>query len=119
MQAAKPAAWLIEGLLIYLSADEAANLLTAVGNLCAPGSQLAFEHGNIGDASLLEQARGMPAMDQYTSLWKGGLGVDARDWLDRYGWQVQTLDGAALAVSYGRTAPAHSGGGFLTAIRHA
>ncbi|WP_051163612.1 SAM-dependent methyltransferase [Nocardia brevicatena] len=73
-----PTAWLAEGLLLYLAADEAARLLTAVGELSTPGSQLAFEHGGIAGAALLAQARGIPAMKQYTPLWQGGLGEDAK-----------------------------------------
>lgn len=118
-QPAQPTAWLAEGLLIYLSADQAARLLTAVGELSAPTSQLAFEHGNIADTSLLAQAHAIPAMDQYTSLWKGGLGANPPDWLSRHGWQIHTHDRAALAASYGRAAPASSNGGFVTAVRRA
>jgi methyltransferase (TIGR00027 family) len=118
-QPTRPTAWLAEGLLIYLSAEEAARLLTAVGELSAPGSQLAFEHGNIADSPLLAQARAMPAMAPVTSLWKGGLGAHAPDWLTRHGWQAHTHDRATLATTYGRAVPASSNGGFLTAVRRA
>lgn len=104
-QPTQPTAWLAEGLLIYLSADQAAHLLTSVGELSASASQLAFEHGTIADTSLLAQARAMPAMDQFTSLWKGGLGAHAPDWLIHHGWQVQTHDRAALAAAHGRAVP--------------
>jgi methyltransferase (TIGR00027 family) len=114
---AQPTAWLVEGLLIYLSAEEAAGLLTATGELSAPASQLAFEHGSIAEGPLLAEARAMPAMNQFTKLWKGGLGTDAPDWLARQGWQVHTHDRAALAAAYGRAVPASSSGGFLTAVR--
>jgi len=116
-QPTRPTAWLAEGLLIYLSADQAAHLLTAVGELSAPTSQLAFEHGGLADSRLLAQARAMPAMDQFTNLWKGGLGADAPRWLARRGWQVQTHDHAALATAYDRAAPGSAGGGFVTAVR--
>jgi methyltransferase (TIGR00027 family) len=116
-QPTQPTAWLVEGLLIYLSADQAAHLLTSVGELSAPASQLAFEHGTIADTSLLAQARAMPAMDQFTKLWKGGLGADAPDWLIRHGWQTQTHDRAALAAAHGRAMPGSSSGGFVTAVR--
>jgi len=110
-------AWLAEGLLIYLSAEEAARLITATGRLSAPGSRLSFERGDIADAALLAEARQMPAMDKYTALWKGGLGEDASDWLARHGWRTQTHDFATVAASYGRPAPGSVGGGFLTALR--
>jgi methyltransferase (TIGR00027 family) len=112
-----PTAWLAEGLLLYLTADEAAGLLTEVGGLSAPDSQLSFEHGTKADTALLTQARAMPTMDGYTSLWNGGLGEDAPGWLRQRGWQPQLHNRAELAASYGRPVPASSSGAFLTAAR--
>jgi methyltransferase (TIGR00027 family) len=116
-QRTRPTAWLAEGLLIYLSADQAASLLTEVGQLSVPASQVAFEHGTIAGSPLLSRARATPAMDELTRLWKGGLGADAPDWLVRRGWRVEIHDRAALAAAYGRAAPGASRGGFVTAVR--
>jgi methyltransferase (TIGR00027 family) len=117
-QPAQPTAWLVEGLFVYLSADEAGRLLTTVGELSAPASQLAFEQANTSDTSLIARARAIPAMDRFTALWKGGLGAGASEWLAGHGWQVRTHDLAALVASYGRalTRPS-SGGGFVNAVR--
>ena len=117
LRPSEPTAWLAEGLLIYLSAEEAARLLAAVGRLSAPGSSLSFERGDLADATLLAEARQVPAMDEYTALWKGGLGEDAPEWLAKHGWRTQTHDLAAVAASYGRPAPGSAGGDFLTALR--
>jgi methyltransferase (TIGR00027 family) len=114
---AEPTAWLAEGLLIYLSAAEAARLLAAVGELSAPGSQLALEHRTTADTRLLDQARAIPALAEVTLLWKGGLGENARDWLARHGWRAQSHDRAALAAAHGRPLTGPSVGGFLTAVR--
>jgi methyltransferase (TIGR00027 family) len=114
---AAPTAWLAEGLLIYLTADEAARLLTNIGQLSAPGSRLAFEHGDIASSALLTRARGLPTMGEYTSLWRGGLGQDAPGWLSRHGWRPTPHDRAEVAACYGRAMPAASGGGFVTAVR--
>jgi methyltransferase (TIGR00027 family) len=114
---ARPAAWLAEGLLLYLTAGEASRLLTAVSELSAPGSQLAFEHDPEAPAALAGQARQMPALQPYASLWKGGLGGDAPRWLAGHGWQPQSHDLAAVAASYGRPVPGPARGGFLTAVR--
>lgn len=114
---AAPTAWLAEGLLIYLTADEAARLLTGIGQLSAPGSRLAFEHGEMAGSALLDQARGLPEMAEYTSLWKGGLGQDAPGWLSRHGWRPTLHDLAEVAACHGRPVPAASGGGFVTAVR--
>src|SRR5258708_6411040 len=96
----RPAAWLAEGLLLYLTADEARQLLTGVSELSAPGSQLSFEHSPMAAAALTAQARQIPAMQQYASLWKGGLGDDAPRWLASHGWQPQQHELAALASIY-------------------
>jgi methyltransferase (TIGR00027 family) len=112
-----PAAWLAEGLLLYLTADEARRLLTALTQLSAPGSRLSFEHSPSGAAALTGQARQMPALQQYASLWKGGLGDDAPRWLTGHGWQPQFHELAALSDSYRRPVPRPARGGFLTAVR--
>jgi len=111
------AAWLAEGLLIYLTADQARRLLTAITELSAPGSQLSFEHSPMATATLTDQARHMPAMRQYTKLWKGGLGDDAPRWLTSHGWQPEYRELATLAATYQRPLPSQASGGFLTAIR--
>jgi len=112
-----PTAWLIEGLLIYLTADEAAGLLTAVDGLSAPGSRLSCEHRDNVSNSLLALARSRPSMDEVTALWKGGLGEDLARWLGRAGWGVTTYDGTTLAESYGRADPEAASVGFLTAVK--
>jgi methyltransferase (TIGR00027 family) len=111
-------AWLAEGLLIYLSADEAAALLTDITSLSAPGSEVAFEHGSIADNPMLSAARTTPAMSEYTTMWKGGLGTGAPTWLTGHGWRVRLHDAADLAESYQRPAPAGARGGFVTATLH-
>lgn len=108
---------LAEGLLLYLTAEDAVGLLTDIGELSAPGSQLSFEHGSIATSALFTQARTLPGMGQYAALWKGGLGEDAPGWLASHGWQPHFHDRAALAAAYGRPVPQASDGGFLTAVR--
>jgi len=112
-----PAGWLAEGLLIYLSAAEAERLLDGISQLSAPGSQLAFEHSPMAAATLADQARQMPAMRQYTKLWKGGLGNGAPRWLTGHRWQPALHELAILAAAYQRPVPAQARGGFLTATR--
>lgn len=115
--AGMPTAWLAEGLLAYLSADHVVRLLTTIGGLSAPISRFACEHGAIADDSLLARARTMPAMAEYTALWKGGLGADTPEWLRRHGWGVDLRDLATVAATLGRPVPDAASGGFLTAVR--
>ncbi len=114
---AVPTAWLAEGLLIYLDADEAASLLTTIGGLSARGSQLACERANFADAAVLEQAMARFGPGHFSALWKGGLGYDAADWLAEHGWEVYAHDMVRVAAAYGREASYQLGGGLLTAIR--
>ncbi|MGI8330533.1 SAM-dependent methyltransferase [Actinomadura scrupuli] len=114
---AVPAVWLAEGLLIYLTFDEAGRLLTSVGELSAPGSRLSFEYSPVAESPLLTRATRTPGMDRYTALWKGGLGEDAPGRLTGLGWRPRFHELAALAASYGRPAPHTTVSGFLTAVR--
>lgn len=111
-----PTAWLIEGLLLYLAADEAARLLINVGELSAPGSQISFEHVSEGSDAVLAQVAALPGMSQYAALWKGGLGSSAPDWLAANGWRPELRGAAEFAASCGRPVQGEPGG-FLTAVR--
>ncbi len=113
---AEPTAWLAEGLLIYLTADEVTELLRSVGDLSAPGSWLACERANFADPALLEQAQTLFGPEHFSALWKGGLGYDAADWLPAHGWEVHAHDVALIAAAYDRPADEGVGGGFLTAV---
>jgi methyltransferase (TIGR00027 family) len=108
-------AWLLEGLLIYLSRAEADHLLTMLDGLSAPGSRVAFEFEEIDAGTLKEQARRLPVVAEYAALWQGGE-PEAPGWLARHGWRVERQDGRDVCARYGRAARA-SPGGFITAIR--
>ncbi|MGH3502639.1 MAG: SAM-dependent methyltransferase [Nocardioidaceae bacterium] len=117
LDAAQSTAWLAEGLLTYLTAEEAHQLLTTVRVLSAPGSQLALEGDAAVAPSILAQARQLPAMQRFTALWKGGLGADPAHWLLDHGWTTQTHDLHELAAAYSRPAPTSAEGRLITAGR--
>ncbi|EIV92275.1 SAM-dependent methyltransferase [Frankia sp. QA3] len=109
--------WLVEGLLPYLDAEQAARLLTTVGQLSAPGSLLGFEY-QAADTWLLDELRAMPELAEFAALLKGGLGKPAVAWLPQHGWQVlRARLRADLAVETGRPAPGPPADGFLIAAR--
>lgn len=110
-------AWLAEGLIVYLSKQEAARLLTVISKLSAPHSQLAFEHGTTADAFLLARARTMPGMAQFIALWQGDRGDDIPKELARNGWEVTTHDLSVLAELLDRVVPDHVCGEFITSMR--
>ena len=109
----RPTAWLLEGLLIYLSAREATHLLTTMHELSAPGSRTAFEFEEIDAGTLREQADRLPVVAEYAALWHGGP-TDAPGWLARHGWRWAAHDATDLSARYGRAA---CSGGFVTATR--
>lgn len=115
---ARPTAWLVEGLLIYLSADQAARLLTGVGTLSHPGSQLALERGDYAP-SLISETRTTARGARLAALWQGGLGQDHAAWLGEHGWQAVRHDMGQAAAGYGRPAPYDTRSGFVTATRAA
>jgi methyltransferase (TIGR00027 family) len=112
-----PTAWTAEGLLTYLSHDTAASLLTRITDLSRAGSQLALETARIADDSTLTEASAVPALEQVSTLWEGGLHDDATQWLRGRGWEVEEHDRATLAASYHRPISDTSTGGYLTATR--
>ncbi len=108
----RPTAWLVEGLLVYLTAEEAAALLSTVGELSAPGSRLALERGRSGNTVLDD-----PSIAHVTSLWKDGLGAGTADWLADHGWHIENHPLDTVAAHYGRPMANASGTGFVTAVR--
>jgi len=103
-------AWLAEGLLVYLTAEETLALLTEVSRLSAPGSQLATEGGRGAVSPAREVGR-------LTALWKGGLGRNPASWLDDHGWRCNTPDLTSVATALGRPPAAPSDSGFVIADR--
>lgn len=106
----EPAAWLAEGLLVYLTAEEVAGLFTGIGELSAPGSALSFETGG----RLLDRARRVPGMRAVRELWKGGI-EDPAGWLAGHGWEVGFHPAAAYSESVGRPLEAGGDEGFVVA----
>jgi methyltransferase (TIGR00027 family) len=112
----EPTAWLVEGLLIYLTATEADRLLSTITTLSADGSRIAFERG---DRSFQDQAVNSPSMQRYSSLWKGGLDRPASEWLTEHGWRPTEHPFGPVAEAYGRPTRTAATSGFVTAIRGA
>lgn len=109
-QPSEPTAWLIEGLLVYLTAEEAARLLGMVGYLSAPGSRLSC------NVRTVPESEHRPNVARFTDLWKGGLGRDLPGWLTGHGWDVRVDERDVVANSYGRPSPSTAPGGYLTAV---
>jgi O-methyltransferase involved in polyketide biosynthesis len=109
-ESGRVSAWAAEGLLVYLSHDDAARLLTDVTSLSAPESRLSFDHDLPG------QARDMAGMEEIAAMWRGGLGEDPSTWLHERGWNVESIARSTLARVCGRELLDQTGG-FFTATR--
>lgn len=109
----EPVAWIIEGLLIYLTEEENDQMMRRVAALSAPGSRLGltlsgFRDGlpegggpRTGDDPL---AHGRGAM----ALWRSEGPEDPVAWLDAYGWDATVHATAERAAAYGRPLTATS-----------
>lgn len=115
--ATRPTAWLVEGLLVYLTAGEVARLLSTVASLTVAGSRLFLEHGGIAPTAIDASVWSVPVVRAIASLWRGGMGEATPGWLAGNGWAVRTHALDAVAESYQRPAPVATVGGFVTATR--
>jgi methyltransferase (TIGR00027 family) len=112
---AEPTAWLVEGLLVYLSAADAANLLSRVTELSAPGSGISCEHHDRPRTTTGQERD--PRLRRLLALWQGGLGTRTAAWLAEHDWHVEVHDGQRLARSYGRDEPGHRVSNLLIGTR--
>jgi methyltransferase (TIGR00027 family) len=103
---AVPTAWLVEGLLLYLSMADNDRLMATVTALSSPGSRLAFDH--------MDDSANNRAVVRETAAAVRKMGVefmstldDPVGWLAGYGWRATVARIPALGLSYGRPLPEH------------
>ncbi|MEU6994885.1 SAM-dependent methyltransferase [Streptomyces sp. NPDC046465] len=115
----RPTAWVAEGVLPYLTAEQARHLVNDVGRLSAPGSRLVFEHSDKPgpDPRAAVSARTTPGADRISTMVRGGLGAEGRDWVAARGWSIETTERGALGPLYGRPDDRLAGGQFVIATR--
>ncbi|MFI1104344.1 SAM-dependent methyltransferase [Streptomyces melanogenes] len=97
----RPTAWLVEGLLMYLSDEAGDALLGEMSALSAPGSRIMLEQL---EAAMLGE-EGKPSRDRLAS--QGARWLSARDdlqsWLAGHGWHAEVYSGADPRIGHGRT----------------
>ncbi|WP_394850037.1 SAM-dependent methyltransferase [Pendulispora brunnea] len=97
---ASPTAWLVEGLLFYLTNDDGDRLLERVTQLSAPGSWLGVEHVN--RATLDAMGAVLSRLAQGGAPWQSFIeNPDA--WMARLGWVSRVSPHDELALRYGRS----------------
>ncbi|MBF9523772.1 SAM-dependent methyltransferase [Mycobacteroides chelonae] len=114
--AAKPTAWLAEGLLPYLPAEAQDSLFVSIGALSAPGSHIAVE-GYEGKLVLDESEEEAARREQVRAAFKTAVDVDVAienliyedenradpaEWLGAHGWSVTKTDAHDEMARLGR-----------------
>jgi methyltransferase (TIGR00027 family) len=111
-----PTAWLIEGLLPFLSARAQHDVFARLDGLSAPASRLAAEDfvGAVGFQQAVEQQRAMDAVDDQLGkhgsldpgdVWHDDANSNCADWFRSRGWHTTCLDSREEAERLGRPAP--------------
>jgi methyltransferase (TIGR00027 family) len=110
--AAKPSAWIVEGLLIYLPADAQQQLFTNVDALASSGSHIAIEDGAPMDpdafAAAVDEERAANAEgDQrlFFQLVYNEQYAPAEQWFGDHGWTVVATPLANYLREAGRPVP--------------
>jgi methyltransferase (TIGR00027 family) len=88
--AGRPTLWVVEGLLFFLTEEQAAGLLATLGLVSAPGSQLAAD---LFSAQLLRSPftrNFLELLREDGTPWQFGTD-EPEDFLARHGWKVQDL----------------------------
>jgi len=111
----QPSAWLIEGLLMYLTEEVADDMLAEVTRASAPGSWLLVEHL---DTRMLGEG-GRTVQDAVKS--QNSVMISARDdvadWLAGYGWRASLHAGSDPEIGYGRVLPEMPAGWLACAVQ--
>lgn len=98
---AQPTAWLVEGLLMYLTEASGDALVAQATSLSAPGSTILVEQLQ----AMMLGEEGKPARTLVES--QGARWLSARDdiegWLASHGWQVAQYAGSDPRISHGRS----------------
>ncbi|MCL4534090.1 MAG: SAM-dependent methyltransferase [Bacteroidetes bacterium] len=107
-------AWLLEGILMYLTENERDNLLEWVGDLSTAGSRLALEPPAWTIPASLVPSLTLGVIDQPTMARLRALTVAARSdpsvvdliaWLAGHGWRARRYSAKDQFTAYGRTLP--------------
>ncbi|GAA2846850.1 SAM-dependent methyltransferase [Streptosporangium fragile] len=101
----EPIAWLIEGVLMYLTPEDGGRILSRVSELSPPGSRLAVEHVNRAYVELPQLRPAMNKLASTRAAWRSVV-EDPVAWLAGYGWRAGVTHQAELARGLGRPVPA-------------
>jgi methyltransferase (TIGR00027 family) len=108
-------AWLVEGVLVYLTERDGDRMLARIGELTGAGGELGVEYGSrsMFHSEQAQAALADPAADKQSasalhtlaSLWRNESETDPLDWLASHSWAADARELAAAAQEYGRPVP--------------
>jgi methyltransferase (TIGR00027 family) len=122
-------AWIAEGLLIYLTADENETLLATISRASAPGSRLAVTLGGRGSLDVPGASSSIAISDDgplgsfasVNAMWKSEAPDNPAEWLAHHGWTADVFSARERAAAYGRplpeTAPSSATRALVSAVR--
>ncbi|MET8289400.1 SAM-dependent methyltransferase [Streptomyces sp. NPDC005132] len=106
-----PTAWLLEGILVYLTEQEGDEVLGRIGGLSAPGSRLALEYGSRAmfatdtTRAALDHATATDTLHTLAALWRNESTADPLARLTGHGWSARSHEITDLAARHERPVP--------------
>ncbi|MEU8972413.1 SAM-dependent methyltransferase [Streptomyces monashensis] len=106
-----PTAWLVEGIMVYLTEEEGDGLLARLGALSAPASRIAVEYGSRAmfrtdnTRTALDTTAESDTLHTLAALWRNESTTDPHARLAAHGWTATTREPADLAAEHGRPTP--------------
>jgi O-methyltransferase involved in polyketide biosynthesis len=92
---AKPAIWLVEGLLMYLEEADVRRLLAAVSALAAPGSRISADLINGYFLKFRGTQRLLGYLEKIQAPWRFGTD-EPETFFGEYGWKARALEPGEL-----------------------
>jgi methyltransferase (TIGR00027 family) len=114
---AQPAAWLVEGLLMYLDERERDLLMNRVGSISSARSRIAMDHRGGFFApppvTSADDPTGEKTAARFASLATAAASdpslTDPEAWFSGHGWRADVLNPADVFARYGRPVPGAAG----------
>jgi methyltransferase (TIGR00027 family) len=104
--ASQPSAWLAEGLLIYLTAEQNEALISTIGEASPPGSKLGVTLGGKGSldvpGDVTRNGEGLDSVGSVRAMWRSEAPEDPAGWLASHGWKAEVFSARERAAAFGR-----------------
>ncbi len=99
-----PTVWLVEGLLYYLTEEQADAVVRELSALSTPGSVLALEQVNTDTYRAPWMQEWLAQMRAEGRAWQSGV-AEPEQWLAGYRWEATVVEPSDLDIAVGRRVP--------------